>query len=157
MTVTAVATIERVAPGFRFVICRPLLRTTQRLGFATREYVGGGYGFITRDNVEIHLGVVAAVDNTHAKHTCYLFVDDAAALAAEWKPAGIDVHMPVDTEWGQHEGRGRGPRRQRHPFRLTNEQHPSLIEAEARSPATSRPDRARCRACRPSAARALGR
>ena len=58
------ATIERVAPGFRFVICRPLLRTTQRLGFATREYVGGGYGFITRDNVEIHLGVVAAVDNT---------------------------------------------------------------------------------------------
>jgi len=31
-------------------------------------------------------------------------VDDADALARSWRAAGAEVHMPVDTEWGQHEG-----------------------------------------------------
>ena len=76
----------------------------RRLGFATRAYEDGGYGFITRDGVELHLGVVPEVDNRGAKHTAYLFVDDADGLATEWESAGVDVHVPVDTEWGQREG-----------------------------------------------------
>ncbi len=36
--------------------------------------------------------------------SAYLFVDDADALAHEWLAAGAQVHMPQDTEWGQHEG-----------------------------------------------------
>jgi predicted enzyme related to lactoylglutathione lyase len=76
----------------------------RRLGFATRAYDGGGYGFLTRDDVELHIGVVPHVDNIGAKHTIYLFVDDADALAEEWSAAGVEVHMPVDTEWRQHEG-----------------------------------------------------
>jgi uncharacterized glyoxalase superfamily protein PhnB len=34
----------------------------------------------------------------------YLFVEDADALAAEWRSAGADVHQPEDTGWKQHEG-----------------------------------------------------
>jgi uncharacterized glyoxalase superfamily protein PhnB len=31
-------------------------------------------------------------------------VDDADALAEEWRRAGAEVHGPEDTPWGQHEG-----------------------------------------------------
>jgi uncharacterized glyoxalase superfamily protein PhnB len=33
-----------------------------------------------------------------------LRVDDADGLAATWQAAGVEVSMPVDTEWGQREG-----------------------------------------------------
>jgi uncharacterized glyoxalase superfamily protein PhnB len=29
---------------------------------------------------------------------------DADELAAAWRSAGVEVHAPEDTEWGQHEG-----------------------------------------------------
>lgn len=74
----------------------------QRLGFAIRVYEGGGYGFATRDDVEIHLGVVPAGERVI--NSAYLFVADADELAAAWRSAGVEVHAPVDTEWGQHEG-----------------------------------------------------
>ena len=93
-----------MAPGFPVLDLEVAFAHYRRLGFSTRAYEGGGYGFITRDDVELHLGVVPVVDSTGAKHTSYLFVDDADALAAEWNAAGVDVHMPVDTAWGQHEG-----------------------------------------------------
>jgi catechol 2,3-dioxygenase-like lactoylglutathione lyase family enzyme len=76
----------------------------ERLGFATREYHGGGYGFAKRDRAEIHLGVVPGNRPSGAGHSAYLWVDDADALAREWRTAGLDVNMPEDTEWGQHEG-----------------------------------------------------
>ncbi len=69
-----------------------------------RAYEGGGYGFAVRDGVEIHLGVVAADSSPPAKHSAYLWVDDADAFADEWRAAGAEVHGPEDTEWGQHEG-----------------------------------------------------
>jgi len=70
----------------------------QRLGFSVREYRGGGYGFAVRDGVEIHLGVVANVPTSPAKHSAYLWVDDSDALADEWRTAGAEVHGPEDTE-----------------------------------------------------------
>ena len=75
----------------------------KRLGFETREYEGGGYGFVTRDGIEIHLGLVAEISPASAKHSAYLWVDDADQLADMWRAAGAEVHMPQDTEWGQHE------------------------------------------------------
>ena len=63
---------------------------------------GGGYGFATRDGIELHLGV--APDGDNRTSSAYLFVDDADELAAAWRAAGIEVHTPEDTEWGQHEG-----------------------------------------------------
>ncbi|HEX3426971.1 MAG TPA: VOC family protein [Acidimicrobiales bacterium] len=73
-----------------------------RLGFAVRADAGGGYGYATRDGVELHLGVVA--DGDHRTGSAYLFVNDADDLAEEWRSAGIKVHPPQDTDWGQHEG-----------------------------------------------------
>lgn len=78
-----------------------------RLGFTTSEYTGdsaaGGYGFARRDAVELHLGTVPT-GGTMSRTTAYLFVDDADALADEWREAGADVRSPVDTPWGRHEG-----------------------------------------------------
>jgi uncharacterized glyoxalase superfamily protein PhnB len=40
----------------------------------------------------------------HRPGAAYLFVEDADELAAQWRAAGVRVHGPQDTEWGQHEG-----------------------------------------------------
>lgn len=69
-----------------------------------REYQGGRYGFANRDGVEIHLGTVPDTGSGIAKHSAYLWVDDSDALAHEWLAVGVEVHMPEDTDWGQHEG-----------------------------------------------------
>jgi hypothetical protein len=76
----------------------------RRLGFTVREYQGGGFGFANRDGVEIHLGVVPGPDAERSGHSAYLCVDDSDELAHEWLAVGAEVHMPEDTEWGQHEG-----------------------------------------------------
>jgi predicted enzyme related to lactoylglutathione lyase len=92
----------RIAPIFAVHDLDAAMRHYQRLGFSVRAYVGGGYGFASRDGIEIHLGVVS--DDDHRTGSAYLFVDDADELAAAWRSAGADVHSPQDTEWGQHEG-----------------------------------------------------
>lgn len=74
----------------------------RRLGFAVRVYQGGGYGYVSRDGVEFHLGVVP--DEDRRTSSAYLFVADADELAAQWRSAGLEVGLPEDTEWGQHEG-----------------------------------------------------
>ena len=94
-------TFKRIAPIFPVRDLGAALAHYERLGFATREYEGGDYGYATRDDVEIHLGVVP--DMT-ARATAYLFVDDAEALARTWQSAGVEIHQPTDAEWGQREG-----------------------------------------------------
>jgi Glyoxalase/Bleomycin resistance protein/Dioxygenase superfamily len=98
-----VGTLKRVAPIFPVRDLRASLAHYERLGFATREYVGGGYGYAIRDGVEIHLGVVPDTRPT-TKHSAYLWVDDADALAQAWRAAGVEIHGPEDTAWDQHEG-----------------------------------------------------
>ena len=93
--------VKGVAPIFPVHDLPASLAFYASIGFSTRTYEGGGYGFVTRDGVEIHLGV-ASTDSTPA--SAYLFVDDADELARLWHSAGAVVHPPVDTEWGQHEG-----------------------------------------------------
>jgi hypothetical protein len=95
-------TLKRIAPIFAVRDLDAAMAHYRRLGFATREYRGGGYGYVTRDRVEIHLGLVRGKDRRTG--AAYLWVEDADALAAQWRSAGIDVHEPQDTEWGQHEG-----------------------------------------------------
>lgn len=98
------ATLKRVAPIFPVRDLGAALGHYQRLGFATREYDGGGYGYATRDGVEIHLGAVPDTRTSTTIHSAYLWVDDADALAQAWRAAGVEVHMPEDTDWHQHEG-----------------------------------------------------
>ena len=96
-------TFKRIAPIFPVRDVRVSLEHYGRLGFATREYDRGRYGFVTRDGIEIHVGVVP--DNSRTgPSSAYLWVDDADELAAAWSSAGADVRFPEDTEWGQHEG-----------------------------------------------------
>jgi hypothetical protein len=98
-----VGPFKRIAPIFPVRDLRVSLDHYRRLGFATREYDKGGYGFVTRDGIEIHLGVVPA-DPGSTPASAYLFVEDADALAQAWMAQGADVRLPEDTEWGQHEG-----------------------------------------------------
>ena len=98
------ATLKRVAPILPVRDLSAALVHYQRLGFTTREYDRGGYGYATRDGVEIHLGVIPDTRRSTTTHSAYLWVDDADALALAWCAAGAEVHMPEDTEWGQHEG-----------------------------------------------------
>ena len=94
---------KRIAPIFGVRDLAVALEFYAGLGFVTRPYAGGGYGFATLDGVEIHLGVVAT-GTPGAPASAYLFVDDAERLAQVWVSAGADVRAPEDTEWGQHEG-----------------------------------------------------
>jgi hypothetical protein len=100
--VSLVTTLKRVAPIFAVRDLGGSLAHYERLGFATREYDGGGYGYATRDGVEIHLGVVPSTDGRAG--AAYIWVDDADELARVWRAAGAEVHGPEDTPWGQHEG-----------------------------------------------------
>jgi predicted enzyme related to lactoylglutathione lyase len=97
-----VATISKIAPIFPVRDLDLAMEHYRRLGFAVRRYPPGGYGFASRDSVEIHLGVVSDADRRTS--AAYLFVEDADELAAQWRAAGAEVHGPQDTEWGQHEG-----------------------------------------------------
>ncbi|MGH9228988.1 MAG: ankyrin repeat domain-containing protein [Acidimicrobiales bacterium] len=75
------------------------------LGFETEVWAGGGYGFATRDGVEIHLAQVDGHDPDSSIVSCYLYVDDAEALHAEWSSAGAGRHGPLtDTDYGLREG-----------------------------------------------------
>jgi hypothetical protein len=91
--------LKRIAPIFAVRDLDAAIAHYQRLGFSTRTSRGGGYGYASRDGVEIHLGLVPNGDPQVG--SAYLFVEDADALAEEWRTAGAEVHSPVETEWGQ--------------------------------------------------------
>ena len=55
-----------------------------------------------------------------ARHSAYLWVDDSDALAQEWLAVGVEVHMPEDTDWDQHERAKAAPERQRSPVWIAN-------------------------------------
>ncbi len=95
----------RVAPIFPVTSLVDALAYYRRLGFGVRHWHSGGYGFVTFDGAEIHLGVEPDLDTRKDRRgSAYLFVEDADKLAETWLAAGGDVRPPQDTEWGEHEG-----------------------------------------------------
>jgi catechol 2,3-dioxygenase-like lactoylglutathione lyase family enzyme len=96
-------TLKRVAPIFPVRDLNQSLEYYKLLGFRTREYENGGYGFATCEGVEIHLGVLPD-DSKAGPSSAYLFVDDADPLVQRCSSAGADVRLPEDTESGQHAG-----------------------------------------------------
>ena len=99
--------MRKFAPAFPVSDLAASLAHYARLGFTTSEYTGdsaaSGYGFARRDGVELQLGTVPT-GRTASPTTAYLYVDDADALATEWRETGADVRSPEDTPWGQREG-----------------------------------------------------
>jgi catechol 2,3-dioxygenase-like lactoylglutathione lyase family enzyme len=85
------------------------------LGFEVNSYEGGEqYGFADRDEVGLHFVEISDHEHEdgstheHEAHTAmtYLYVDDADALATEWRAPGIAgmTRLPADTPYGLHEG-----------------------------------------------------
>jgi catechol 2,3-dioxygenase-like lactoylglutathione lyase family enzyme len=98
-----VTTLKRASPILPVRDLDVALAFYARLGFGTRKY-DEGYGFARRDRVEIHLGRADGDATPAAPHATYLWVDDADAMAREWRAAGVTVAGPEDTAWEQHEG-----------------------------------------------------
>src|SRR4026209_339466 len=61
-----VSSWKRIAPIFPVSDLDASLTFYAQLGFNTRAYSGGGYGYVTRDEIEIHVGVVGEVHRASA-------------------------------------------------------------------------------------------
>ena len=79
----------------------------RRLGFEVRAYEGGApYAYAERGEVDLHLAQVDGVDPLTSLTSVYLYVDDADALLAEWRAAGVEGRLvdAHDTDYGLREG-----------------------------------------------------
>ena len=104
--------LERVAPVLPVRDVQAALAHYRRLGFRAEAYnedAGGDggpvYGFVCRGPVELHLTRTPALDPTTNTSACYIYVDDADALYAEWRanePAGR-LDPPEDTPYDLRE------------------------------------------------------
>lgn len=78
-----------------------------RLGFEVEAFDGGDYyGYARQGGVEIHLAAVKKINQRTTTSCAYLWVDDAAALYAEWAAAGVGgrLNPPEPTDYGLAEG-----------------------------------------------------
>ena len=75
----------------------------EQLGFGTSHH-DEGYAFAHRDELTIHLAGPGADPERVGGGSIYMHVDDADALAEEWRGAGIDLVEPQDYEYGKREG-----------------------------------------------------
>jgi hypothetical protein len=98
--------VRRAAPILATADVARALRHYEALGFDVEGYEGGGYGFLERDGLEIHIGQPEGFDPATNTAACYLFVRDADALYDEWMRAGVEGRFvaPFDTDYGLREG-----------------------------------------------------
>jgi catechol 2,3-dioxygenase-like lactoylglutathione lyase family enzyme len=75
----------------------------ERLGFSTSRH-DNGYAFAHRNELTIHLAGPGVDPVRVGRGSIYMHVDDADALAEEWRNSGIDFIEPQDAEWGKREG-----------------------------------------------------
>ena len=75
----------------------------QRLGFRTSHH-DEGYAFAHRNDLTIHLAGPGVDPERVGRGSLYMHVDDADALAEEWRDAGLDFVEPRDFEYGKREG-----------------------------------------------------
>ncbi|AUS81724.1 glyoxalase-like protein [Actinoalloteichus sp. AHMU CJ021] len=99
-------TARRIAP---ILPVRDLLAAMEHyrtLGFEVAAHDDASYAFAQRDEVEIHLTPVVGHDPATSAGAAYLYVDDAAALAAAWEASSSlgTTRPPVATDHGLLEG-----------------------------------------------------
>lgn len=102
--------LEKVAPVLPVRSVRAALAHYRALGFQADAYGEERdgdpiYGFLCRDGVELHLVGVPGLDPKANTSACYLYVDDADALYAEWTRANVGgrLNAPEDTPYGLRE------------------------------------------------------
>jgi hypothetical protein len=100
------AKLASISPVLPVRNVRRALEHYRQLGFNAKAYnenVGDDavYGFIDRDGIELHLSRFAELNIEENTSACYLYVDDAEALYAEWKAAnpGGRFSEPEDTPY----------------------------------------------------------
>lgn len=83
------ATLQSAAPIFPTTDMEGMRSHYEALGFEVRVHAGG-YATAARDTVRIHFRLVADDDvEPFAPGAAYLAADDADALHAEWRRAGV--------------------------------------------------------------------
>jgi hypothetical protein len=75
----------------------------EQLGFSTSHH-DEGYAFAHRNELTIHLAGPGVDRERVGRGSIYMHVDDADALAEEWRGAGVDFVEPQDYEYGKREG-----------------------------------------------------
>jgi predicted enzyme related to lactoylglutathione lyase len=78
----------------------------ERLGFESRgaPHDVWNYLIIGRDTAHLHFYLDRNVDPLTTPFSCFLFVDDADALYAEWRAGGATlVHAPETTDYAMRE------------------------------------------------------
>jgi hypothetical protein len=102
-------TFQRVAPVFATLDVKKALAVYELLGFSVDAFGGDVvdpiYGFMRRDGVELHIARVPVIHKKTTNACCYLYVDDADSLFAQWAAvnhAGT-LHPPSDTSYGLRE------------------------------------------------------
>jgi catechol 2,3-dioxygenase-like lactoylglutathione lyase family enzyme len=78
----------------------------ERLGFENRgaPHDVWNYLIIGRDTAHLHFYLDRDVDPLTTATSCFVFVDDANALHAEWQAAGVErLFPPEDTDYRMRE------------------------------------------------------
>ena len=80
----------------------------EQLGFSTSHH-DEGYAFAHRNELTIHLAGAGVDVGRVGRGSIYMHVDDADALADEWRDAGAVFVEPQDFEYGKREGSHEDP------------------------------------------------
>jgi uncharacterized glyoxalase superfamily protein PhnB len=104
---------ERVSPVLPVRDVAAALATYRALGFEVDAYDEPGvstpedpiYAFLRWGPVELHLSRYRELDPKSNTSACYLYVDDADALYAQWSAAQVEGRLrpPEDTPYGLRE------------------------------------------------------
>ena len=102
---------EQIAPVFPVLDVERSIRHYAALGFEVAKYDGDeDYAYAKLGNIRIHLWQAPGIDPETNLSSAYIEVDDADALAAQWKAVSdaaeirCPTSLPVDTEYGLREG-----------------------------------------------------
>lgn len=103
--------LQRAAAMLQARDVRASLSRYERLGFVARAYGDSAsgaepiYGYLHRDEGDLHLALTRDLDPAANGSSVYLYVDDPDALFREWSAAGVEgcLNPPADREWGMRE------------------------------------------------------
>lgn len=103
--------LQLVAPVFPVSDINRAVSHYRALGFEVTEYDGDeAYAYARRDQVRVHLWEAPTLDPAENFASALIYVDDADALAAEWRAVSqaaeydCPTSNPVDTEYQLREG-----------------------------------------------------